>query len=79
MEHNDDEKEPVELTLEGLQAQLNALKEENLTLGERVVEQELWRFDIKDKMEILHKGCTSKIRHLAEATRNEHLYEVPLP
>jgi hypothetical protein len=37
MEQNDDEK--VELTLEGLQAQLNALKE-NLTLGERVVEQE---------------------------------------
>lgn len=37
MEHNDDEKE--ELTLEGLQAQLCALKEENLILGERVVEQ----------------------------------------
>jgi hypothetical protein len=39
MEHSDDEKE--ELTLEGLQAQLLALKEENLTLGERVAEQEL--------------------------------------
>jgi len=31
MEHSEDEKE--ELTLEGLQAQLYALKEENLTLG----------------------------------------------
>ena len=39
MEHSEDEKE--ELTLEGLQAQLRALKEENLTLGKRVVEQEL--------------------------------------
>ena len=58
MEHNDDEKESVELTLEGLQAELNALKEENLTLGERVVEQELWRFDIKDKMEILRKALS---------------------
>ena len=36
MEHSEDEKE--ELTLEGLQDQLCALKEENLTLGERVVE-----------------------------------------
>ena len=44
-----------------------------------MAEQELLHFDIKDKMEILRKGCTSKIRHLAEATRNEHLYEVPLP
>jgi hypothetical protein len=48
-------------------------------LGERVVEQELWRFDIEDKMEILCKGCTSKIRRLAETTGNEHLYEAPLP
>ena len=36
MEHNEDEKD--ELTLEELHAQLCALKEENLTLGERVVE-----------------------------------------
>ena len=51
MDHSDDEKE--ELTLEGLQAQLCALKEENLTLGERVAEQELWHVDIEDKMDVL--------------------------
>ena len=77
MEHNDVEKE--ELTLEELHAQLCALKVENLTLGERVVEQELWRFDIEDKMDVLHKGLTSKLKRLFEAMGNEHLYEAPLP
>ena len=47
-------------------------------MGERMAEQELLRIDIKDKMEILHKGCTSKIRCLTEAMGNEHLYDVPL-
>ena len=77
MEHSEDEKE--ELTLEGLQDQLCALKEENLTLGERVTEQELWRFDIEDKMNVLHKGLTLKLKHRFEAMGNEHLSEVPLP
>ena len=77
IEHCDDEKK--ELTLEDLYAQLNALKEENLTLGERVAEQELWCFDIEDKMDVLRKGLTSKLKRLFEATGNEHLYEAPLP
>jgi len=44
-----------------------------------VAEQELWRFDIEDKMDILRKGFTSKLKRLFEAIENEHLYEVPLP
>jgi hypothetical protein len=76
MEHSKDEK--AELTLEGLQVKLDALKEENLTLGERVVEQEIWRIDIEDKMDVLHKGLSSKLWRLFMATRNENLYEAPL-
>ena len=76
MEHSEDKKE---LTLEGLQAKLDTLKVENLTLGERVAEQELWCFNIEDKMDVLHKGLTSKLRRLFVAMGNEHLYETPLP
>jgi hypothetical protein len=76
MEHSKDEK--AELTLEGLQVKLDALKEENLTLGETVVEQEIWCIDIEDKMDVLHKGLSSKLWHLFMATRNENLYEAPL-
>ena len=44
-----------------------------------MAEQELWCFDIEDKMDVLCKGLTSKLKHLFEATGNEHLYEAPLP
>ena len=48
-------------------------------MGERMAEQELWHFNIEDKMDALCKGLTSKPKRLFEATRNEHLYELPLP
>ena len=44
-----------------------------------MVEQEFWRFDIEDKMDILCKGPTSKLKRMFEATGNEHLYVAPLP
>jgi hypothetical protein len=48
-------------------------------LEERIVEAELGRMDIDDKMEILRKALCSKLRRLLKELRRVDLYDCVLP
>jgi hypothetical protein len=48
-------------------------------MDERVVESEIDRMDLDDKVDTLRKAVYSKIKCLAKATGNEELYRAPDP
>ena len=63
-----------------------SLREENIALRaklqnleERCAEGELWRMDINDKIDVLRKGLSAKVRRLAEAMGHPELYDPPQP
>jgi len=63
-----------------------SLREENIALRaklqnleERCAEGELWQMEINDKIDVLRKGLTVKVRCLAKAMGHPELYDAPQP
>ena len=77
MDSDDDEEEKSDITT--LHEQLAALKLRLNNMDERVMESEIDRMDLDDKVDTLRKAVCSKIKRLAKATRNEELYRAPDP
>ena len=71
MEWSEEEEEEEVVMLRRKVAELQ-LKVNNM--DERVAEAILGQMETDDKMEILRKGLTSKVKRLAKATGNEDLY-----
>jgi hypothetical protein len=64
---------------EGLRNEVAELNMKKNLLEERIVEAELGRMDIDDKMEILRKALCSKLRRLLKELRRVDLYDCVLP
>jgi hypothetical protein len=72
---NDEEEEKDDIA--ALHEQLTTLKLRLNNMDERVVESEIDRMDLDDKVDTLRKAVCSKIKRLAKATGNEELYRAP--
>jgi len=78
-EDSSDEEKEEEDTMASLRAELTALKAKFQNLEEHCAENELGRMETDDKINILRKGLSSKVRRLADATRHADLYDPPAP
>ena len=74
---SDEEEEKDDIA--ALREQLATLKLRLNNMDERVVESEIDRMDLDDKMYTKCKAICSKIKRLAKATGNEELYRAPNP
>ena len=72
-----EEEEEEGEAIKSLHEENAALKLSLLRLEERCAEGELWKWEINDKIEILRKSLTSKLRRLAKATGHEDIYDPP--
>lgn len=73
--NDDDNNEDSDVA--ALRKQLAALHIRLNNLDERVAETQVEKLDLEDKVEVLRKAMTSKVKRLAKATGNEHLYRAP--
>jgi hypothetical protein len=64
---------------EGLGNEVAELKMKTNLLEERIAEDELWRMDMDDKMEILCKRLCNKFRRLPKELGRSDLYDCVLP
>jgi hypothetical protein len=74
-----DEDSEDEDPYKGLRNEIAELKMKNNLLEERIAEAELGRMDMDDKMEILCKAISSKIRRLLKELERLDLYDCVLP
>ena len=74
-----DNEEEEKSNIAALCEQLATLKLRLNNMDERVVESEINRMDLDDKVDMLCKAVCSKIKRLAKATGNEELYRAPDP
>ena len=77
--YTDSDEEEEKDDIAALHEQLAALKLRLNNMDERVVESEIDRMDLDDKVDTLCKAVCSKIKRLAKATGNEELYRVADP
>ena len=68
---DDDESDDVEV----LKRRIAALKLKFNNMDERVAETQIESMDVEDKVEVLRKAMTSKVKRLYKATGFAHLYD----
>ena len=71
MEWSEEEEEE---DVEELRRKLAALQLKVNNMDERVAETVIGQMEADDKIEVLRKAMASKVKRLAKATGNEHLY-----
>jgi hypothetical protein len=70
---SDNDKEKENTDIKELREQLAVLNLKLNNMDERVVESEIKRMDLDDKVDTLRKAVCSKIKRPAKATRNKDL------
>lgn len=71
--------EESEGIMDSLYAELLEMKKKYNNLEERVVEGELWRMDIEDKINVVCKGVCRKMKRITEAMERPDLYNPTSP